>query len=646
MVSYMYQYENGVKRKNVGYARVEAKNGQCKITLHMQLLGQLDSIFPTYLIQRDGNNLDLIYLGDTVLKNQVMDSKLIANEANIMDSGHSLSEMGGMLLFLNDNVFFATEWDDKPIIAKEVLEALKPKKQKEFDTRSDVLEDRPYESYYGKYDVVEQAQVAEGLSLEAPEAGISGSTVELSRMEELFSPKEVSANQEEINIPQEALSVANQEENKSLQEVASLTDQEGSNSGILNEAKAYTENTTYDQELYNSSEGVDDAEKEDAYLRSADTEEVMSDYYSAQKLSLEEELKLPKYKLPRGWKTIERLYKSPEYEVNIAEQVLEAEDLESPEARQANTEIYDQDQHLAMQQNLFGELLEQFQESEAFQEESDQNQDEIIEGLYGDEQSNSYDRMNEDLMREYFGEDNFYEDEPNTSEPLVDNNQDSYGEPQEEISEEDNIMPELPEESVMPSVPSESEMPEGPEFPSELDTPEIPEGFLMPEEPMAAPIEEPGQEPGEAGEALPDEEGREGEPEAMPMPEREAEAEEPEHPTAKNFFDNYPRIYPFEDNEIIFCVKIEPKDIGMLPKELWPLSNNSFLMHGFYCYHHLIFAKLKNRYGTYYILGIPGIYHSREKFMAKMFGFDNFKSIRKRDLRQGDFGYWYLPVKF
>jgi hypothetical protein len=119
-----------------------------------------------------------------------------------------------------------------------------------------------------------------------------------------------------------------------------------------------------------------------------------------------------------------------------------------------------------------------------------------------------------------------------------------------------------------------------------------------------------------------------------------------EHPTAKYFFEHFTRIYPFEDNEIIFCVKMEPKDIGMLPKETWSLSNNSFLMHGFYCYHHLIFAKRKDRYGSQYIIGIPGIYHERERFMAKMFGFESFKSIRRRELQQGDFGYWYLPIDF
>jgi hypothetical protein len=55
---------------------------------------------------------------------------------------------------------------------------------------------------------------------------------------------------------------------------------------------------------------------------------------------------------------------------------------------------------------------------------------------------------------------------------------------------------------------------------------------------------------------------------------------------------------------------------------------------------------MKNDGDPVYLLGIPGIFHNRERFMARMFGFENFKSIRKRDLRQGDFGYWYLPINF
>ena len=130
-VSYMYEYENGVKKKNVGYARVETRNGECRFTIHMQLAGLQEGIFPTYLIHRPADDMNLVYLGDCVVKNQVMDSRLNSKENNVMESGHGFSEMGGILLFLNSGVFYATQWDDKPVVLEEVLNALKSKTKAE-----------------------------------------------------------------------------------------------------------------------------------------------------------------------------------------------------------------------------------------------------------------------------------------------------------------------------------------------------------------------------------------------------------------------------------------------------------------------------------------------------------------------------------
>ncbi len=365
MVSYMYQYENGIKKKNVGFARIEVKDGQCRFTLHMQLVGQLDSIFPTYLIERTSDGMELIYLGDSILKNQVMDSKLSAREGNIMDTGHSLSDMGGMLLFLNSNIFFATEWDDHPILQNEVLAAMKPKDKKE------------------------------------------------------------------------------------------------------------------------------------------------------PRMSLEEELLIPKYKLPRGYKIIERM----QGERKVVEVTASDPEQKLPEEERSQS---------AELEEILQNMMEAAVLNDAPSVEEDENSFSELKGI----DKNSFSDLKEE--------------EHNVSENWE---------------------------------------------------------------------------------------------------ERSAQKQEEQDPAViREIFENNPRIYPFEDNEILICAKIEPKDIGLLPKELWALSNNSFLMHGYYCYHHLIIAKLKDRYGCRFILGVPGIYHNRERFMAKMFGFDGFKPIRKRELRQGDFGYWYLPV--
>ena len=113
----------------------------------------------------------------------------------------------------------------------------------------------------------------------------------------------------------------------------------------------------------------------------------------------------------------------------------------------------------------------------------------------------------------------------------------------------------------------------------------------------------------------------------------------------KKLFNNFPGMYPFEDDEILECIKFEPHDIGLFSMDKWPLANNSFLLHGYYTYRHLIFAKMKSGNMFKYILGVPGIFRDREKFMAHMFGFRGFKGVRNKPLGNGEFGYWYLEIK-
>ena len=101
------------------------------------------------------------------------------------------------------------------------------------------------------------------------------------------------------------------------------------------------------------------------------------------------------------------------------------------------------------------------------------------------------------------------------------------------------------------------------------------------------------------------------------------------------------RMYPFEDDEMRACVRLEPQDIGRLPMQYWRLAGNSFLLHGYYSYRHLIMAQKND--GTY-ILGIPGINYERENFMAQMFGFHKFKPVRAHIQPGGAFGYWYTEL--
>lgn len=110
--------------------------------------------------------------------------------------------------------------------------------------------------------------------------------------------------------------------------------------------------------------------------------------------------------------------------------------------------------------------------------------------------------------------------------------------------------------------------------------------------------------------------------------------------------DKAEEMYPFEDNEWSQCVKLETSDFGMLPAKYWSLGSNSFLLNGYYGYRHLLFAVKEEPQGTTCSLGVPGTYHRREIFMAKMFGFPRFKGVKgKPSPSLGDFGYWMMELE-
>ena len=78
----------------------------------------------------------------------------------------------------------------------------------------------------------------------------------------------------------------------------------------------------------------------------------------------------------------------------------------------------------------------------------------------------------------------------------------------------------------------------------------------------------------------------------------------------------------------LLCIKIQRRDIAQLKRCEWRLANNSFLLHGYYSYHHLLLIQE----GEKCWLGVPGIYHPREAQAAEAFGFPRFIRIDGEDV--------------
>lgn len=114
----------------------------------------------------------------------------------------------------------------------------------------------------------------------------------------------------------------------------------------------------------------------------------------------------------------------------------------------------------------------------------------------------------------------------------------------------------------------------------------------------------------------------------------------------QRFYKTYPKIQAFDYNGGCEILTIKPQDIGLLPRETWGYGNNSFLLHGYYNHRYLIFARLNNPKGRpRYLLGVPGHYFSNEKYMAAMFGFPNFVLSKVQPTGDDRFGYWYTDIR-
>lgn len=109
--------------------------------------------------------------------------------------------------------------------------------------------------------------------------------------------------------------------------------------------------------------------------------------------------------------------------------------------------------------------------------------------------------------------------------------------------------------------------------------------------------------------------------------------------------DTLEKLQPFENKEMGNYLSIEPKDFVILPSKYQTLVNNSFLLHGFYNYRHLILGKMQKENEIRYYIGVPGNYYEREKMVAVMFGFEAFEGARIEDVKTGTFGYYLCQVQ-
>ena len=134
---------------------------------------------------------------------------------------------------------------------------------------------------------------------------------------------------------------------------------------------------------------------------------------------------------------------------------------------------------------------------------------------------------------------------------------------------------------------------------------------------------------------------------------REKAPVEPEKPPKKKEFQLYPNkwkqlcaiypiVHPFGDGRAY--LSIEPRDFVVLQERYQPMVQNSFLLHGFYYYKHLLLGRHRQGKNIQYYLGVPGVFYEKEKAAALFYGFESFEGA-VTPASEGSFGYYMKRVE-
>lgn len=115
-VAYVYEYRKGKKESNCGFIKVEVRDVQCTMEVHLNIEGVTAGVgCRIYGFVRKDGLMDGILLESCETGEDSIECLIETDALNMGGSGISLGRMGGMIFTTQIGGFFGTEWDDQPI---------------------------------------------------------------------------------------------------------------------------------------------------------------------------------------------------------------------------------------------------------------------------------------------------------------------------------------------------------------------------------------------------------------------------------------------------------------------------------------------------------------------------------------------------
>ncbi len=625
LISYIYAYEGGIKGKNIGYAKVEIRGGQCRIQVNVKRVFVGSNETGVYLLAPEAE----ILLGRIFIRGGAGEFRTQVNAENVEGSGISADQFYGLTIHDVTSTWrsYTTVWEDAVAQTAEVqLADITSENMRRRDSSVEAISraltmtalKRTAET--GRNGL----QAAEALKTEIEQEATGQLEIsEELETEELEKQREGSEKEPEggkaLEVQsEEKTEERKQEEGEEFKAQSEKVSEEpgGKVSGILGEKRS-------EEQIGEGTEGVSEKAPEDKSQEGGEEFKAQSEKPPEEQKKEESEvqnLKNPEVpEEPRGEPSGER-------NLEKQEEILKTERGEEWAEQQQMKKILEM--HLPVSAEIERELKREEKRLETIapweeDEKSSKNQEEREKisdalsgrmeaqptpGLSGEPVSGSTDELVNRPPHKSFGK-------TRNSAAAA------------RLSRLKNIL----QPGVLQSL------------------------LLQPEESQTAPPASIRQ--GTAGQEVQSQTSGLKREQETPYPElenpavlRELERQEAEENNRSDLWERfqrkYTRVLAFECDSGCEILSIKPQDIGLLPREIWVYGNNSFLLHGYYNYRHLILARLSDSGGKIrYLLGVPGHYFSNEKYMASMFGFPHFVLAKKQPDEDGRFGYWYTDIR-
>lgn len=118
LISYIYAYEGGVKGKNIGFAKIETRGIQCKITVNVKRVYVGGNDIGVYLLAGEQE----IYLGNIFIRGGSGEFRAAVSASDIEHSGIAVDQCFGLTIHDVKNTWrsYTTIWEDAVSHAAEV----------------------------------------------------------------------------------------------------------------------------------------------------------------------------------------------------------------------------------------------------------------------------------------------------------------------------------------------------------------------------------------------------------------------------------------------------------------------------------------------------------------------------------------------